>query len=60
MAKGMLAEALGSHGAPVEDEDGLDEDVSEDEDKKAAFLEMCQAIKSGDFETAWEAWQGYC
>lgn len=43
-------------------EEGEDYSPEEDmdEERKSAFMEMAQAIKSGDFEAAWAAWKDYC
>lgn len=36
---------------------GEGEDYGPDAEHKAAFLEMCEAIRAGDDEAAWEAYQ---
>lgn len=60
--------ALGKLGKKPSDEDEPDEaaatedDSGEDEtdDKKEAFVDMCKAIKSGDYDKAYELYQDLC
>lgn len=49
--EGMGDEPLPAPAAPPGD------DYGPDAEHKAAFLEMCEAIRAGDDETAWEAYQ---
>jgi len=44
-------------GAPPEDEAPMEEEFSPDAEAKAAFADMCQAIRDGDDEAAWTAFQ---
>lgn len=49
----LISEAAG---LDYEDDGSGDADESED-GGKADFMRMAKAIKAGDFETAWEAYQ---
>lgn len=57
MGKRLLDEAVGGLDEepmpPMEDED----EYSPDAEHKAAFMEMCEAIRAGDDAAAWEAYQ---
>lgn len=53
---GVVGDLLDDAG-PADDMDGDDEQFSVDAERKAAFQEMCQAIRDGDDEAAWAAFQ---
>lgn len=46
--------------APAAGDDSGDEDDGEKDDKKEAFVDMCKAIKSGDYDKAYELYQDIC
>lgn len=51
----LMGEAAGDE--PESDSETESEEYSPDEEHKRAFMDMAKAIKAGDFEAAWSAYQ---
>lgn len=43
--------------APESEAGGEDDEKEEPDDAKTAFVDMCKAIKAGNFDEAWDLWQ---
>lgn len=57
MGKRLLEEAVGEMGEEPMPPSERSEAYSPDAEHKAAFFDMCEAIRNGDNEAAWEAYQ---
>jgi hypothetical protein len=58
LAKSAAAMGTGKSREPSGGDLGeLGAELDEGTDEKSMFLQMCQAIRDGDDEAAWEAWQ---
>jgi hypothetical protein len=58
MGGSVIGDLTGAGGdMPPEEDAPTEDEFSPDAEAKAAFAEMCQAIRDGDDEAAWAAFQ---
>lgn len=61
--KPMMSDPQDGEPSPGSEDSGDETETADEEDpdeKKTAFVDMCKAIKSGDYDKAYELYQDIC